>query len=492
MRRLYARIYLHLLGVLLVVGLVASVLLGLGQRGAMPRLVVERMTRHISALVAESVGDRPLLARRVAQLHADLEVGVTVWDPAGRVLAAAGSTLAPLSPAELERIRGDALALRSHGPRILAPVRDASGQLAAIVGLAGPPRLRGATPWRPLLALAAVLAGVALAAAPLARRISRPLEALTAAARRLGQGDLAIRVPLAPPSGPGGRRCRRHRPLLEVAELTRAFNDMAVRVERLVGDQKALLANVSHELRSPLARVRVALALVPRDGEGAGRLADVEADLAELERLIDDVLTASRLEATGRPPHPAPLDVRRLLDDLVARARHDPATTGREVRLAGGPVPDLVADATLVKRALWNLVENAGKYGRPPIVLEATREGGHTVLAVTDEGPGIPLGDRDRVLAPFYRADRARTPGDAGEAPRGFGLGLTLAHRIAQVHGGHVAIGPARVADGREHGCRVALVLPAAPPDVPGGGASDAAAPPTTPSTREQRPSGSA
>jgi signal transduction histidine kinase len=117
-----------------------------------------------------------------------------------------------------------------------------------------------------------------------------------------------------------------------------------------------------------------------------------------------------------------------------------------------------VADPALLRRAVWNLIENAAKYGAPPITLAAKREGSDVVLSVTDEGAGIPPEERERVLAPFYRLDKARTP----EGPaHGFGLGLTLAHRVAEVHGGRILIGPANGQGGGEHGCRVSLILPA-------------------------------
>jgi signal transduction histidine kinase len=238
---------------------------------------------------------------------------------------------------------------------------------------------------------------------------------------------------------------------------------MAERVQRLVHGQQELLANVSHELRSPLARIRVALALLPQDGGSEARLRDIETDLAELDRLIENVLTTARLDATGLPPHPVPIDVAGLLVELAERAARDPVTTGKAVDVAAGPVVDLTADRALLKRALWNLVENAAKYGAPPITLAASRDGDRVRLSVTDQGEGIAPAERERVLAPFYRLDRARTPHAADEPPHGFGLGLTLARRVAEVHGGRIAIEPAGVQDGREQGCRVVLILPGRP-----------------------------
>jgi signal transduction histidine kinase len=466
MARLYSRIYLHFLGVLLVVGLAASLVFAFGQRGAFQRHVGERLARHVGSLVAERVDDGAALGRRLAQLHADLDVDVTVRDLDGKVVATAGAPLRELTGPERAELSGGAVITRARPDWfVAAAARDPAGAVRGYFELSAPRHMGMPGLWRPGVGVGLVLLIVALAAAPLARRISKPVERLTEGARRLGAGDLGYRVPPDPPHR--GWRRDRHRPRTdEIGDLTRAFNDMAERVERLVDGQRELLANVSHELRSPLARIRVALALLPRDGDAEGRLRDVETDLGELDRLIEDVLTTARLDATGLPRHPVAVDVAALLAELRERAAHDPVAAGKPVEVAPGPAPALTADPALLKRALWNLVENAAKYGAPPITLAARRDGDLVRLSVTDQGEGIAPAERERVLAPFYRLDRARTPSAAGEAPHGFGLGLTLARRVAEVHGGRIVIEPAAVRDGREEGCRVSLVLPAAGPAV--------------------------
>ena len=317
-----------------------------------------------------------------------------------------------------------------------------------------------------MLAVTAILLVVAAATRPLARRISRPLERLTEAARRLGQGDLAVRAP--DPRAPSPRSWTRRfsSGVDELRELTRSFNDMADRVERLVRGQRELLANVSHELRSPLARIRVALALLPQDGDNERRVRDVESDLAELDRLIEDVLTMARLDATGLPVHLAAVDPNEILTQVAERARHDPVVAGRQVQVIPGPSAPVIADAALLRRALWNLVDNAVKYGAPPITLALTRQEDRVSFSVADEGRGIAPEERERVTQPFYRGDvlpLARTPGAEGEPPRGVGLGLTLARRVAEVHDGALAIGPAWTDGGRERGCRVVITIPASP-----------------------------
>jgi signal transduction histidine kinase len=466
---LYGRIYLHFLGVLLVVGLAAGLVFAVGQRGAFQRQVTERLARHLGTLVAETLPDRALLAHRLEQLRTDLGVDVTVRDKAGELVLAAGPPLRRLSAAEVADLRAGALIMDARRGWFVTTVvgSPTTGDVLGFVEVSVPGRLRPPGPWRPVFGLALVLVIVAVTAAPLARRISRPIERLTEGARRLGAGDLSYRVPVDERAAAWrhGRRRAAH----ELGELTRAFNDMAERVERLLHGQKELLANVSHELRSPLARIRVALALLPRGGEAEARLRDVEADLAELDGLIEAVLTTARLDATGLPPSPESVDVAGLLAEIAERAAHDPATTGIPLEVTPGAAPDLVADRALLRRALWNLVENAAKYGAPPITLGAACAGDRVVLSVTDQGEGIAAAERERVLAPFYRLDQARTPHAAGGPPRGFGLGLTLARRVAEVHGGRITIGPAAVGGEPERGCRVALELPGQPPPHPRG-----------------------
>jgi signal transduction histidine kinase len=457
--RLHTRIYLHSLGALLAVGVITAVTLAVGARGAGLREIAERVARHTTALVAEAHGDPGALARRLGQIHRDLELDVTVRDLDGRVVASAGPPAPALPASDLALVRSGEAVVRP-GPRwsLAAPVREpGSGAVAAIVQIGT--RRRAGWPAGLLWALVtagAILVAVAAVTRPLARRISRPLERLAEAANRLGGGDLATRAPEPPAPRRRWLTGRVHDD--EITALTRAFNVMADRVERLVRGQKELLANVSHELRSPLARVRVALPLVPRTGDAETRLRDIEGDLDELDRLIDDVLTGARLEATGLGREVLPVDVARLLADVADRARRDPATAERAVETAVEGAPGVVGDAALLRRALWNLVINAARYGAPPIRLAARALDPWVLVSVSDEGPGIAPPDRQRVLDPFARLDRARTPA-SGAA--GFGLGLTLARQVALAHGGAIEITAARIEDGQERGCRVTLRLPA-------------------------------
>ncbi len=452
-RRLYARIYIHFIGVLIVVGVVSSLVFATGWRTTFLHHWTTRLARHAATMVGAQPDEQHRVAM-VRHLSEGLDLDVTVRDASGRVQISTGAELPALTADELAELRQGPTAL--HEGRawfVAAPIVD--WQTGAQLGvLETVPMRRFAPPnmFRPLGMVALALLIVGLATFPLARRISRPVERLTEASRRLGGGELSYRVPLRTH---GRRRWKRHshRPDDELGELTRAWNDMAERVESLVRGQRELLANVSHELRSPLARIRLALELLPGDAKTEARVSDVKLDLAELERLIDDVLTTSRLDATGLPMHLEQVDVPSLLQQLVERAQIDPMTTGKTVALApdSDGAGEVAADGALLKRAIWNLVENAAKYGAPPITLFATRTAERLSLTVADQGDGIPLADRQRVFDPFYRADKARTPGRAA----GFGLGLTLARRVAEVHGGTIAI-----SDGEPRGCRITVEIP--------------------------------
>jgi two-component system OmpR family sensor kinase len=455
-RRLYARIYLHFLVMLVVVGSLSPLIFATGWRGAFVRASAERLAVHAASEVGERWHDPAARLRVIRRLSDELNLDITVRDARGALLVAVGPELPRLG----ER---DRLALRA-GPTIVsdgrmwfaaapifsAPDRDQDRQGSTPLGIleaALQRRFRVPPLWRPVLTVGLVLLVVAIGAAPLARRISRPVERLTAATRRFGSGELGYRLPPPWPWRKGD----------ELGELTQAWNDMAERIETLVRGQKELLANVSHELRSPLARLRMALELLPVAPEGAARVRDMEDDLGELERLIDDLLTASRLEARGRELALAPVAAHSLLLTLAERAARDARFIDRPLVVDGDPGGAelwALADAELLGRALWNLVENAAKYGAPPIRAWAERAGERIRFHVSDEGPGIPESERERVFEPFYRADRARTPG----VRAGVGLGLTLARRIAEAHGGTIHIAAAH----GERGCLVTLELPAA------------------------------
>ena len=253
------------------------------------------------------------------------------------------------------------------------------------------------------LALVAIAVGVG--AYPVVRRLTARLERLQAGVESLGAGDLSARVKVE------GRD--------EVAQLARSFNRAAGRIEELVGVHKSLLANASHELRTPLARIRMAVELLKENADPR-RKRELEQDIVELDALIDEILTASRLDAIGDPGANEEVDLLALASEECARYE--------EAQLAGEPVT-VRGDPRLLRRLIRNLLENARRHGAPPVELRVSRAGVGAELRVSDHGPGIPDAEREGVFQPFHRF--------AGSGERaGAGLGLALVRQIARRHGG--------------------------------------------------------
>ncbi len=273
-----------------------------------------------------------------------------------------------------------------------------------------------------------VLLVVGVTSILLARSLLKPLAQLSSTARAFGSGTLSARTGLDRSD--------------ELGEVSKAFDEMADRVTQLLRAERELIANVSHELRTPLARIRVALDIAA-EGDAASvkeSLADIAADLAELERLIEDVLTAARLELTqgapssGIPPlRKARIAAETLVDRAAARFRSAHPDRPLEIE-AAGDLPEIEGDAVLVRRAIDNLLENAHKYTEAesaPVRLIATNADDTVSFEVVDQGIGISKEDLENVFRPFFRADKSRT-----RATGGLGLGLALAKRIAEAHGG--------------------------------------------------------
>lgn len=248
---------------------------------------------------------------------------------------------------------------------------------------------------------------------PLVRGLTRRLERLQRDVDAWGGTDQLPRVAV------DGRD--------EIAALARSFNDAAQRIEALMRAQKSLLANASHELRSPLARIRMAIELLPTDTSPSLR-AEIALNIRELDALVDEVLLSSRLDAVGG----AALHCERVdLASLVRAAADGAAVTVRS------DANDIHGDPRLLMRLLRNLVENAHRHGRGSaveVILQA--EGAGLRIDVCDRGPGLEPAQCKRVFEPFYRA-----PGSS-ETDGGVGLGLSLVQQIAKLHGGRVACQP--------------------------------------------------
>lgn len=260
--------------------------------------------------------------------------------------------------------------------------------------------------WLLLIALA-----VGVGAYPVVRRLTRRLEQLQVGVDALGAGDLAARVPV-----------RGHD---EIAWLAERFNHAAAQIETLVQSHKTLLANASHELRSPLARIRMAIEMLGDNGAAPARV-EIARNITELDQLIEEILLASRLDARAAPAEPFEQV------DLTALAAEECARSGAQLEAEG--VVTLSGSGRLLRRLTRNLIENALRYGAPGIAPEVSlkRQGDTIELAVCDAGPGVPEAERERIFEPFYRVK------GASEAQGSNGLGLALVRAIAREHQGSV------------------------------------------------------
>ncbi len=252
----------------------------------------------------------------------------------------------------------------------------------------------------------------------------RPITRLAVAAEAFGKGQVVAYRP---------------RGAVEVRAAGRAFLDMRARIERQIEQRTLMLSGVSHDLRTPLTRLRLGLSMLPEDEEVRALMADV----SQMQRMVDEFLAFARgdaMEATAETD----------LAALVAAAVADAVRAGGAVSAGEVAAVTVAVRPQAVRRALDNLIGNAVRFGtRAVVTLQA---GGRQVrLAVEDDGPGIPPGRRDEALSPFVRLDAARDPNRGG----GTGLGLAIAADIARSHGGELRLGDSRALGG----LRAELVL---------------------------------
>jgi len=383
-KRLFWRIYLMLLASLVLVTLLGGALWKLGvEHGPSP--VVVLASRMLGALLPDAGTPDAVQADALRRLAAAVEGDLVLEASDGRPIATVGSD-AGVPP------RWHAWKLTLPDGRRLS-VRLPKLQHESVAGLVG--------------MLGAVALAVGLAAFPVARRLTRRLERLRDGVEAWGAGTLSARV------SEHGRD--------EVAALARSFNTAAARIERLVGAHRSLLAHASHELRSPLTRLRVALEMQASRPDPA-RAEEIARNLAELDTLIDEILLASRLDHLERLERTEPVD-------LLALAAEEAAAVGATVN--GRPV-EVTGDPRLLRRLVRNLLDNAAKHGAPPVEVEVGAQDGTARLVVCDQGPGVPEAERARIFEPFHR------PPGASEAAGGWGLGLALVRQIAERHGGQV------------------------------------------------------
>ena len=399
--------------------------------------------RFVASDIARDVDSGAPLAAELERVHRLLRWSAAVYDEDGRLLASTSQDPpSPLAAIDSRTGRGRFAPFRSRLPG------GKVGRLDYVLPVppGPPPGL--------VFSVLMVLAVVGISSWLTARSLARPLRRLSETAYAFGSGYLDARV-----------RMKRYD---ELGEVALAFDEMADRVTGLLRAEKELLANVSHELRTPLARIHVAVDLASEGDVETAResLGEIAEDLGELERIVDDVLSAARLSLRDgtptlgavRPLRIESVDVGGLLRRSTAKFRSAyPTRRLKTLFPESGPV--ILADGVLLRRVIDNLLDNAHKYTENPeqeITLSASSEFGSLFVEVRDHGVGMTASDMDRAFEPFFRADRSRA-----RATGGLGLGLTLARRIVEAHGGTLRLESAL---GTGTCCRIQLPFRGSPP----------------------------
>lgn len=367
--------------------------------------------------------------------YSDLEIK----DSSGKVVGRAKPPLRR-SPADLDVALGAPSTPDVPPPkRAYAITLDNGQQLELVLPSRPPPRFMRPnapwyfSPWGFAWALGLMAIAVGLGAYPIVRRLTRRLEALQNGVDQWGAGRLSARVPVEGTD--------------EVAALATKFNHAAAQIEALVTSHKSLLANASHELRSPLARIRMALVLLQATPDKASETTseltqqEIQRNIQELDGLIEEILLASRLDSPeasiGTPES----------FDLMGLAAEECARTSTELHVADNTQGtfDMQGHPKLIRRLLRNLLENAQRHNdaaQGAVTLALTLDKQQLVITVRDHGAGVPAEECERVFEPFYRAK------NASERDGGVGLGLALVKSIAIRHGGSAVCSPTQGAGG--------------------------------------------
>ena len=286
---------------------------------------------------------------------------------------------------------------------------------------------------KPPMALAGILASACLlilvTTVLLVRRITRPVRKLSAAANQLGMGDFSIRIPETGPK--------------ELVSLAQSFNRMAQELTQLMSNRAILFGGISHDLRTPITRMQIALELL-EDNNNSSLVAGLRNDLNEMERLIQQALELVKgLEKN----HPVETDLDQLIIEIVADYQRQQLTINLQLSKCG----IYIIEADALHRVLANLLDNAFRYGGGQSVnLSCIRKGKNLIIRIMDQGPGIPKDQLEAVFQPFFRLDSSRSKKTGGS-----GLGLAIVRQLCDVHGWKI-----QLFSGKGKGLEACLIIP--------------------------------
>lgn len=460
MRSLFFRIFLGFLGATVLIG---AVLLALALTTDPRRVLFAPHEKRLSRL-GQELADAHRSGGSAALRELERLRAVRGERPAYLFRDSEGPLSGAAAPAPMRRLAARTAAAEEkqaqRGPRgqyLALPLGDGYVLVATVPRPSRMERLLD--PYGLTLRVGAVFLITGLVSYLLARSLSAPIRTLRKTTQRLAGGDLSVRV------GPSLGRRRD-----ETAELGRDFDRMAERIGALVASQRRLLRDISHELRSPLARLNVALGLARRkaDAEVQGALDRIDRDAERLNDLIGQLLTLAVLESGGETPERVSMDLGELVREVAEDADFEARDRGRAVRVIECGDVRVAGAPELLRRAIENVVRNAVRFTpeRSEVEVRVARAevDARPVarVAVRDRGPGAPPDALPHLFDPFYRVGSARDRGGGGA-----GIGLAITERAVRLHGGTV-----RADNVEDGGLAVVIEIPLSPLDAGDGEAA--------------------
>ncbi len=405
----------------------------------MQRLQIDPTFNHFDELQLESArdayenGGKPALSAYIDRLNHTFS-GIHYFLNASGVDLLTGenrSSLLPAPPATQERIH-------SHGRWIIAH-RSADGKYwFAAVGHLGRIHI-----WTFLPYFYLVIGATAMLCWLAAAGVIFPVQRVANTIARFGQGDLSARVSSRRPD--------------EIGQLGRSFNQMAERLERLIVSERRLLGDISHELRSPLARLKFAVKLARTSPDPDSALDRIERDVNRIASLVSDIVEITIVEGDPALRSAEIFGISAVLDEVVRDCSVEAESRACRIELSGRIAGHTLGSRELLRRAIENVLRNAIRYSpeRAPILIDISEENQNAVIVVRDHGPGVPEDALSHIFDPFFRVEEARDTNGGGS-----GLGLSIAKRAVQAHHGSIC------AQNASPGLRVRIAIPLATASV--------------------------
>ncbi len=401
MKQLYQKIYLTVIGSLIALVIIAGLCWKLLSNPTHFENSLNIAKEIATKILPPSTDSTDLQQKKLTELAKSLKLELALFQSDGTVIATTENTLPPPS---LDKWHSKRTFQHRKGAWI-AKLTD--GRWISVRRY--PPDGFGHGPFRIIFLLGGIALIIAIAIYPAVRGLTGRLERLQQGVETLGSGDLATRVSVE------GRD--------EIAQLATSFNTAAERIEALLNSHKMFLANASHELRTPLSRLRVTVELL-KDKADPKHRSNLETDIAELDDMIEEILLASRLNTLNDIGHLEEVDLLALAAEETARY------PGFELE---GEQVTMMGDSRLLRRMIRNLLENAKRYGTPPVNITLHKGKGNIHLQVADKGKNVASENFEKIFDPFFRPE-----GTTGTS--GTGLGLALVRQIARRHGGEATV----------------------------------------------------